>query len=527
MENKMKANLPKIEQDKLDKIFEIEDLYETGKLSLEEARKQFSEQVGTIKPYHIALIEQTMTEEDDHECIRVNMTKTLQLLDGFMDYSRPNLPNNHPIMHYYRENDEMRKVLLAVEDLVQYPMIKNQWLELYDKISQYPIHYKRKQNQLYPVLEQKGFTRPTTVMWTFDDLVRDIIRESAALLEEDKEEEFIAKQQELISYARDLMHKEEVILYPTSMALINEHEFEEMKEGDQEIGFAFFNVEHKKEPTTTAPQQTDNNGFAKDLQALLSKYGYGTAPESKLNVTTGKLTLEQINLIYQHLPFDISYVDENELVCFYSDTDHRIFPRSKNVIGREVMNCHPKKSAHIVREVVDKLRSGEQDKAEFWINKPGVFLHITYIAVRDAQGNFRGVLEVMQDCTHIRELEGSKTLLTWANKDEKTEQKEMEATSANNKTDNETEQNEENEEITEITENTKLKDLLKQHPFLKKRLAEITPSFRMLQTPLGKLITARANIKMMSEKSGLAIEKIINGINEIIKDETQKNKAKK
>ena len=61
------------------------------------------------------------------------------------------------------------------------------------------------------------------------------------------------------------------------------------------------------------------------------------------------------------------------------------------------MNCHPKKSAHIVREVVDKLRSGEQNKAEFWINKPGVFLHITYIAVRDAQGNFRGVLEVMQD----------------------------------------------------------------------------------------------------------------------------------
>ena len=211
-------------------------------MSLEEARKLFAEKVGKIRPYHIALIEQTMTEEDDHECIRVNMTKTLQLLDGFMDYSRPDLPDDHPITHYYRENDEMRKLLLSAEDLIQYPVIKNQWLELYDKISQYPLHYKRKQNQLYPVLEQKGFTRPTTVMWTFDDLVRDIIRESAALLAEDKEEEFIAKQRELIDYARDLMHKEEVILYPTSMALINEHEFEEMKEGDQEIGFAFFSV---------------------------------------------------------------------------------------------------------------------------------------------------------------------------------------------------------------------------------------------------------------------------------------------
>ena len=152
MENKMKANLPKIDQEKLDKIFEIEDLYESGKMSLEEARKLFAEKVGKIRPYHIALIEQTMTEEDDHECIRVNMTKTLQLLDGFMDYSRPDLPDDHPITHYYRENDEMRKLLLSAEDLIQYPVIKNQWLELYDKISQYPLHYKRKQNQLYPCL---------------------------------------------------------------------------------------------------------------------------------------------------------------------------------------------------------------------------------------------------------------------------------------------------------------------------------------------------------------------------------------
>ena len=87
-------------------------------------------------------------------------------------------------------------------------------------------------------------------------------------------------------------------------------------------------------------------------------------------MATGKLTLEQINLIYKHLPVDISFVDENELVKFYSDTDHRIFPRSKNVIGRQVSNCHPRKSVHIVEEIVEKFRSGEQDKAEFWINKP-------------------------------------------------------------------------------------------------------------------------------------------------------------
>jgi len=195
----------------------------------------------------------------------------------------------------------VKRLLLQVEDLVQYPVIKNQWIDLIERINEYPLHYKRKQNQLYPVLEQKGFTRPTTVMWTFDDFVRDIIRESATLLAEDKEEAFIAKQQELLEYARDLMNKEEAILYPTSMVLINAAEFEEMKEGDQEIGFAFFTVEHTPKAAAAAPQDANGAGFAQDLQALLAKYGYGAAPQDKLDVTTGKLSLEQINLMGQNL----------------------------------------------------------------------------------------------------------------------------------------------------------------------------------------------------------------------------------
>ena len=124
MENKMKNYLPKIELDKMEQLLRIEEEYETGKLSLKEARKELAEKVGSIRPYHIAYIEQNMMEADDDECVRVDMRKTLQLLDGIMDYSRPQLPADHPIMHYYRENDEMRKLLLAVEDLVQYPMIK-------------------------------------------------------------------------------------------------------------------------------------------------------------------------------------------------------------------------------------------------------------------------------------------------------------------------------------------------------------------------------------------------------------------
>ncbi len=502
MENKMKDFLPKIEMEKMQAMLELEEKYETGQLSLEEAREQMKTKVGKIRPYHLAFIEQNMKSREDDECIRADMRKIIELVEGFMDYSRPDVPEDHPLSHYYKENDEMRRLLLAVEDLIQYPMIKNQWLELYDQIRQYPIHYQRKQNQLYPLLEKKGFDRPTTTMWNFDDIIRDEIKESLRLLEANDEEAFIAAQSELIANARDLMEKEETILYPTSYALISAEEFEDMKAGDQEIGFAFFTVDTPSSPNTH--HSTPKEGFAEDLQALLCKYGYSAGPQQELDVATGKLTLEQINLIYQHLPIDISFVDENELVKFYSDTDHRIFPRSKNVIGRQVSNCHPRKSVHIVEEIVAKFRSGEQDKAEFWINKPEVFLYIVYFAVRDKQGRFRGVLEMMQDCTHIRELTGSQTLLTWAGKEEEN----ASTTTATDDENNDAPTAQADKQI-EITSDTRLKDLFEVYPHLKKELAARYPSFKMLNTPLGKLILKKATVRTAAERSGLGEERFI------------------
>ena len=502
MANKMKDFLPKIEMEKMQAMLELEEKYETGQLSLEEAREQMKTKVGKIRPYHLAFIEQNMKSREDDECIRADMRKIIELVEGFMDYSRPDVPEDHPLSHYYKENDEMRRLLLAVEDLIQYPMIKNQWLELYDQIRQYPIHYQRKQNQLYPLLEKKGFDRPTTTMWNFDDIIRDEIKESLRLLEANDEEAFIAAQSELIANARDLMEKEETILYPTSYALISAEEFEDMKAGDQEIGFAFFTVETPSSPNTH--HSTPKEGFAEDLQALLSKYGYSAGPQQELDVATGKLTLEQINLIYQHLPIDISFVDENELVKFYSDTDHRIFPRSKNVIGRQVSNCHPRKSVHIVEEIVAKFRNGEQDKAEFWINKPEVFLYIVYFAVRDKQGRFRGVLEMMQDCTHIRELTGSQTLLTWAGKEEEN----ASTTTATDDENNDAPTAQPDKQI-EITSDTRLKDLFEVYPHLKKELAARYPSFKMLNTPLGKLILKKATVRTAAERSGLGEERFI------------------
>ena len=516
MVNKMKDYLPEIEMDKMKALLDVEERYETGKITLEEAREIMRTKVGKIRPYHIAYMEQTLKDGAEDECVRVDMRKVNELLEGFMDTSRPELPADHPLTHYYKENDEMRKLLLAAEDLVQYPVIKNQWLELYDQFRQYPKHYHRKQNQLYPLLEKKGFDRPTTTMWNFDDIVRDAIKNCYQLLEAGDEDQFIAAQKEMIELARDLMDKEERILYPTSLALISPAEFEDMKSGDQEIGFAFFDVKHEETPKTATTSTADDSSFAADLQALLKKHGYSVGKDQELDVTTGKLTLEQINLIYKHLPVDISFVDEHELVKFYSDTDHRIFPRSKNVIGREVSNCHPRKSVHIVKEIVEKFRNGEQDKAEFWINKPEVFLYIVYFAVHDDAGNFRGVLEMMQDCTHIRSLTGSQTLLTWANQEQTSPTGNDKGNTPNAPDESPNSTEETAKKPIAITSETQLKDLFAAYPTLKKELAARYTPFKMLNSPLGKLILKKATIASAGERSGLGEEKLIAMIKEIV-----------
>ncbi len=537
----MRENFQNIDGKKLEIVHEIKSAYDEGKISLEEARKALKDRVQHLAPYEIAIIEQEMVEETEDECIKEDIQAMLEVFQDVLVTKDQELPENHPISCYRRENAKMKELLLSVEDLVQYPLIKNQWLELYEELLKFKIHLSRKQNQLYPVLEKKGFTRPTTTMWTLDDFIRDEIADCYNLLLEDKEEEFIGKQAELVADVRDLMDKEENILYPTSLEMINEEEFRYMAEGDQEIGFAYISVQADKSGNSASASSSASAstagaplsglssapGFAEELAGLLGKYGFNNK-EEKLNVSTGQLTLEQINLIYQHMPVDLSYVDENELVCFYTDTKHRVFPRSKNVIGRDVKNCHPKASVHIVEEIIKKFRSGEQDKAEFWINKPDLFIYIIYYAVRDENGKFRGVLEMMQDCTHIRSLQGSQTLLTWEQQ-EKGESKETSededkregsetSEDVGNKESAGTLGNEGNREstgsltagkLTEITEDTLLKDILEEDPNVKTLLFRLSDRFKALNTPLARIMLPKATVKMMSERAEVDLNTLL------------------
>ena len=516
-------------------IVSIKEDYLDGKLSLEEGNRILKEKLGTCTPDEFAYAEQSLKGVYKDEEILEKMDDLLELFDGVLVRAENEYPENHPLWAYLEEINAVEKVALEADELLkQEKFIKNPWLGVFDSLAEWRTHLSRKQNQLYPMLEDHGFDRPTRIMWTFDDAVRDAISASYALLREDKYEEFLASVPETLAKLRDLNSKELEVLLPTSYKLLSDEEFVRMSKNDHEIGYAIIQAPGlyvvpgindsaaQLNGNNSAQGGAVSNEFLNDLAGLLSKYvrpvgGASVGKDAVLDVATGKLTLEQINLLFRHLPVDLSYVDENELVKFYSDTPHRIFPRSANVIGREVKNCHPAKSVHIVEEIVEKFRSGEQSQAEFWINKPGLFIYVIYTAVRDENGKFRGVLEMMQDCTHIRELEGSRTLLTWDKTDfvgdggkekslaqEAAEEVEEEplTTDANGRF--------------HIDAKTTLSNLIKQCPDIVDHLISLNPKFEKLKTPMVKVMAKVATIKMMAERGDFEVDDLISKIDAFI-----------
>ena len=516
-------------------IVSIKEDYLDGKLSLEEGNRILKEKLGTCTPDEFAYAEQSLKGVYKDEEILEKMDDLLDLFDGVLVRAENEYPENHPLWAYLEEINAVEKVALEADELLkQEKFIKNPWLGIFDSLAEWRTHLSRKQNQLYPMLEDHGFDRPTRIMWTFDDAVRDAISASYALLREDRYEEFLASVPETLAKLRDLNSKELEVLLPTSYKLLSDEEFVRMSKNDHEIGYAIINAPGlyvvpgindsaaQLNGNNSAQGGAVSNEFLNDLAGLLSKYvgPVGGAPVGKdavLDVATGKLTLEQINLLFRHLPVDLSYVDENELVKFYSDTAHRIFPRSANVIGREVKNCHPAKSVHIVEEIVEKFRSGEQSQAEFWINKPGLFIYVIYTAVRDENGKFRGVLEMMQDCTHIRELEGSRTLLTWDKTDfvgDGGKEKSLAQEAA--------EEVEEEPLTTDadgrfhIDAKTTLSNLIKHRPDIVDHLISLNPKFEKLKTPMVKVMAKVATIKMMAERGDFEVDDLISKIDAFI-----------
>ncbi len=376
----------------------IRDLH-AGK-SMEELKKRFQELIKDVAPSEIAAMEQKLIEEGmpEEEVKRLCDVHVKIFEDSLEKHELPGAPPGHPVHTFMKENREAERI---IQDLEKTLKEKKDAAVLSTKLAELQIinfHYLRKENQLFPLLEKKGVSGPSSVMWAIHDDIREQFKSVRALVTESPdsrgtEEELNA----LIKLIVDMIYKEERILFPMALETLSTDEWVKVKKGEEDIGFSWVEPDPGWEPG--------------DVQ----KTGYkGSEGVQGLNLQTGTLSLEQIDLMVNHLPVEISFVDENDEVRFYSDSrGERIFPRSPGVIGRKVQNCHPGKSVHMVENILEAFRSGKKDAAEFWITLKGRFIFIRYFAVRDEQGTYKGTLEVTQDITEIRGLQGERRLLDW------------------------------------------------------------------------------------------------------------------
>lgn len=125
----------------------------------------------------------------------------------------------------------------------------------------------------------------------------------------------------------------------------------------------------------------------------------------------GRLPQEVLEAVLDALPVEISFVGADDKVKYFNKNGNRIFPRTEGVLERRVQQCHPQKSLAKVEEILDGFKKGTLDKAEFWIDLKGMKVLIRYFPVRDKHGKYLGCLEVTEDITKVRKLEGEKRLL--------------------------------------------------------------------------------------------------------------------
>ncbi len=357
-------------------------------VDIEILKKQFKEIAEGITSYEIGQLEQQLIDEgvlDPKEITKLSDLHVELFRDALgvkADYET--IPG-HPIHTYLQENLETANLIRKIRSAQE-----SNKKELFQELRNITTHYARKENQLFPILEKNGISGPPQVMWAVHDEIREILKTAKT-----DDIEMILKKVE------DMIYKEEHILFPMTLESFSESDWINVRKGEEEIGFIFgIKPGDQWNPVTAADVHK--------IQPSPSK-----ASEKDLNLDIGSLTLEQINIMLKNLPVDLTFVNEKDEVAYYSDAEDRIFPRSRGIIGRSVQKCHPPNSVHVVEDILQKFKSGEKNIAEFWIQLEGNFILIRYFAMRDNNGKYVGTLEVSQEVSHIRALEGERRLVQW------------------------------------------------------------------------------------------------------------------
>ena len=337
----------------------------------------------------------------DIEQIKIASNKLINILYKTLE-SYPAIDiKEHSFLHYLKvDNDKAVAVLDSMKDDIK-KLNKDFSTDLlasikkgFEALLPFMNHYTLKENVLFPLLEQKWeHSQCVKLMWSFHDDIRNNIKRTIELLNPDNFDlkEFNVVSSKVYFNMKTIIFREEKVLFPIILETIDEDDLHKMLVNSKEIGYGYIN---------------DKDIVVEEASELWADNGI-------INLSTGRVTTKEMEEIFNHLPVDMTFVDADNTVKFFSSPKHRIFPRTKSIIGRKVQNCHPPESVHVVDQIVEAFRSGKKDEANFWIQMGPKFVMIRYFAVRDADGLFMGTLEVSQEISELRSLEGERRLLDW------------------------------------------------------------------------------------------------------------------
>ncbi|MDP2335051.1 MAG: PAS domain-containing protein [Bacteroidota bacterium] len=348
----------------------------------------------------IAVVDQLVQLEIPMNELKKGINKALNLLHKSLQEFPYTAPNPNSFLDLLIQNNQQIDFRLkAIRPLLKeinqgYKLVQHELKEKFTDLAKIDLHYQIMENVFFPIVEKHlPNYRCLQVMWSFHDDIRGNLKSIIQLLDQPDFDlkKFNRLAGDIFFNIYAIKFREERILFPVISEIVSEKELNALIGESLGIGFPFIQPEiYSEEEPASEPEFS-----------------------GEVDLKTGHLSAEHIRLIFNHLPVDITYVDENNKVRFFSTPEKRIFRRTNSIIGRDVKNCHPHESVHVVEEIVEAFQNGEKDKASFWIQMKGEFILIQYFAVRDEQGNYKGVVEVSQEITEIRNIQGEKRLLDW------------------------------------------------------------------------------------------------------------------
>lgn len=387
----------------------IRQLHE-GK-TVEEVKQQFETafegvSASEISAAEAALIGDGLPVEEVQRLCDVHAAVFKGSIEEIHQPSDPTLIPGHPLNVLVRENKKIsHRIENEIRPYLSVTKMKSgedfqKLLEGVRSLKEVSLHYQKKENLLFPYMEKYGITAPPKVMWGVDDEIRDQIKDVIEALEkkEEKNEVLIQKTEKLLDKISEMIFKEENIMTPMLLEQLTEDEWKIIADESPEIGFI---VDH-----VPVWKPAGNKGEEK------AKEQEPKAEAGLIKLPSGEFKTKELTSLLNALPFDITFVNKDDVVKYFSEGKDRAFPRTRAIIGRNVSNCHPPASVHIVEQIVEDFKTGKKDQEDFWIRMGEKFILIRYYAVRSDKGEYLGVLEVTQDIGPIQKITGEKRLVS-------------------------------------------------------------------------------------------------------------------